>query len=77
MGLSVPADVTIVGFDDLPMAEFTTPSLTTVCMPIAEMAAAGVKTAIDEHYDRDSVTVQILKPQVVIRDSSGPAPRGG
>jgi DNA-binding LacI/PurR family transcriptional regulator len=76
MGLNVPADVTIVGFDDLPMAEFTTPSLTTVCMPIAEMAAAGVKTAIDEDYDRDSVTVQILKPQVVIRDSSGPAPRG-
>ena len=75
MGLNVPADVTIVGFDDLPMAEFTTPSLTTVCMPIAEMAAAGVKTAIDEDYDRDSVTVQILKPQVVIRDSSGPAPR--
>ncbi len=75
LGLNVPSDVSIVGFDDLPVAQYTTPSLTTVCMPIAEMAAAGVRAAIDEDHDRDSVTLQILKPEIVIRDSSGPAPR--
>ena len=52
LGMSVPGDVSIVGFDDLPIAEFTTPSLTTTCMPIAEMAAAGVKAAVGELKDR-------------------------
>jgi DNA-binding LacI/PurR family transcriptional regulator len=73
MGLTVPADVSIVGFDDLPIAEFTTPSLTTICMPIAQMAQAGVSAAVDEDTDRDSVTIQVLQPLLVIRDSSGPA----
>ena len=74
LGLSVPGDVSIVGFDDLPIAEFTTPSLTTACMPIAEMAAAGVKAAIGEDKDGAAVTIQIMRPQIVIRGSSGPAP---
>ena len=74
MGLHVPGEISIVGFDDLPMAEYTTPALTTVCMPIAEMAAAGVKAAIDEGQDREATTLQILKPTVVIRESSGRAP---
>jgi DNA-binding LacI/PurR family transcriptional regulator len=74
MGLHVPGEISIVGFDDLPMAEYTTPALTTVCMPIAEMAAAGVKAAIDEGEDREATTLQILKPTVVVRESSGPAP---
>jgi DNA-binding LacI/PurR family transcriptional regulator len=74
MGLDVPAQVSIVGFDDLPMAEYTTPALTTVRMPMAEMAAAGVKAAIHEGEDREMTTLQILKPTVVIRESSGPAP---
>ena len=56
------------------MAEYTTPALTTVCMPIAEMAAAGVKAAIDEGQDREATTLQILKPTVVVRESSGRAP---
>jgi DNA-binding LacI/PurR family transcriptional regulator len=74
MGIRVPGQVSIVGFDDLPMAEYTTPALTTVCMPIAEMAAAGVKAAIDEGQDPDAATLQILTPIVVVRESSGPAP---
>jgi DNA-binding LacI/PurR family transcriptional regulator len=74
MGLHVPGEVSIVGFDDLPMAEYTTPALTTVCMPIAEMAAAGVKAAIDKGQDREATTLQILTPTVVVRESSGRAP---
>jgi DNA-binding LacI/PurR family transcriptional regulator len=74
MGLHVPGEISIVGFDDLPMAEYTTPALTTVCMPIAEMAAAGVKAAIDEGQDREATALQILTPTVVVRESSGRAP---
>jgi DNA-binding LacI/PurR family transcriptional regulator len=74
MGFDVPGDVSVVGFDDLPMAEYTTPSLTTVCMPTAEMAAAGVMAAVDEGQDHEATTVQILKPTVIVRESSGPVP---
>jgi LacI family transcriptional regulator len=77
MGLDVPGEISIVGFDDLPMAEYTTPALTTVRMPMAEMAAAGVKAAVDEGEDREATTLQILKPTVVVRESSGPAPDRG
>ena len=74
LGIDVPGQLSIVGFDDLPIAEYTTPTLTTVRMPIAEMAAAGVRAAIDEGEDKAAVTLEILKPAVIIRESSGPAP---
>ena len=73
MGLDVPGEVSIVGFDDLPMAEYTTPSLTTVRMPIAEMAVAGVQAAVGEGEDREAAALQILTPTIVVRGSSGPA----
>jgi DNA-binding LacI/PurR family transcriptional regulator len=72
-GIAVPGEISIVGFDDLPMAEYTTPALTTVHMPIAQMAAAGVKAAIEEQAGPDAVTLRIIKPEITIRDSSGPA----
>jgi DNA-binding LacI/PurR family transcriptional regulator len=74
MGIDVPGAVSLVGFDDLPMAEYMTPALTTVHMPIAQMAAAGVKAAVEEQAGANAVTLRILKPDLAIRDSSGPAP---
>jgi DNA-binding LacI/PurR family transcriptional regulator len=74
-GLHIPGDISIVGFDDLPMAEYTTPSLTTVRMPTAEMAIAGVTAAIaeeDGEDNRDAITLEILEPTMVIRQSTGP-----
>jgi alanine racemase len=71
MGLNVPGDLSVVGFDDLPIAAFTTPSLTTVRMPIAQMAAAGVSAAVDEDKDDEAPKVQVLTPDIVIRNSSG------
>jgi DNA-binding LacI/PurR family transcriptional regulator len=74
MDIDVPGEVSVVGFDDLPMAEYTTPALTTVHMPIAQMAAAGVKAAVEEQGGANAVTLRILKPEITVRDSSGPAP---
>lgn len=42
MGIAIPDELSIVGFDDIPWAEFCTPALTTVEMPIDEMAAEAV-----------------------------------
>jgi DNA-binding LacI/PurR family transcriptional regulator len=71
MGLNVPGDLSVVGFDDLPIAAFTTPALTTVRMPIAQMAAAGVSAAVDEDKDEAAPKVQVLTPDIIIRNSSG------
>ena len=73
MGMTVPGDVSIVGFDDLPMAEYTNPALTTVRQPMAEMAAVGVEAAIDKDAEGAPV-VQLLVPSLVVRESSGPPP---
>jgi DNA-binding LacI/PurR family transcriptional regulator len=74
LGLNIPADLSIVGFDDLPMAEYTNPALTTVRMPMAEMAAVGVGAAIDTESAAATPAVQVLAPTLVLRDSSGPPP---
>jgi DNA-binding LacI/PurR family transcriptional regulator len=76
LDMAVPGDVSITGFDDLPEAEYSNPPLTTVRQPIADMAAVAVRAAIDE-ADRDTrQTVETLCPRLVVRDSTGPAPRG-
>lgn len=46
LGLSVPADLSIAGFDDSPGAGFSTPDLTTIRQPVAEMAAAAAQRLI-------------------------------
>lgn len=74
-GLHIPGDISIVGFDDLPMSEYTTPSLTTIRQPTAKMAVAGVSAAIagqDDEATRAATTVQILKPRLIVRESTGP-----
>ena len=48
LGVSVPTDVSITGFDDFEFARYTAPSLTTVHVPLAEMARATVKLLLAE-----------------------------
>jgi DNA-binding LacI/PurR family transcriptional regulator len=74
LGLSVPGDVSVVGFDDLPLAEHTTPPLTTVRHPISEMAAVAVQAAISEVSAKSSPIVECLEPTLIVRESSGQAP---
>ena len=75
IGLSVPEDLSVVGFDDIPMASFTVPALTTVHMPIAEMTAAAARLAMDEAEERqDGGGNFVVTPQLVVRKSTGQAP---
>jgi DNA-binding LacI/PurR family transcriptional regulator len=46
-GLVVPADFSVVGFDDIPLAATTVPALTTVRMPVGKMIEAAVELAVD------------------------------
>jgi DNA-binding LacI/PurR family transcriptional regulator len=72
-GLDVPADFSIVGFDDIPFAAMTTPPLSTVRMPVKKMARAAVGMAIDRRTTpgaEGANEVRIFRPSFVVRSSS-------
>ncbi|MCD2177858.1 LacI family DNA-binding transcriptional regulator [Rhizobium sp. C1] len=77
-GRSVPADVSVIGFDDLPEAAYVIPSLTTVAQPIREIgeqAARVIKAAIAERKGQDGSApdaVIRLPVQLVERQSTAP-----
>lgn len=77
LGMDVPGDLSVVGFDDIPMASFTVPSLTTVHMPVAEMTAVAARLAMDEPEDGGAGGVQnfVVTPRLVVRKSTSEAPR--
>lgn len=76
-GVRVPEDVSIAGFDDIPVAGFTVPALTTVRMPVREMVAKAVQMALDDRR-LDPSRPAVLRPSLVVRASTGRAggPRG-
>lgn len=75
-GLAVPQEVSIAGFDDIPVAEFTVPALTTVRMPVRKMVAKAVQMVLDD-AQLDASRPAILQPSLVARAStdrvSGPS----
>jgi len=73
-GLSVPDDVSVVGFDDIAVASFAIPPLTTVHQPLLEMGTVGAQTLLDRIEDRTPFIPEIaLTPELIIRESTGPA----
>ena len=74
-GLSVPEDVSVVGYDDSPLIGFTDPPLTTVRQPVAAMCRAAVSALLDEIGGVPVPRTEFLyRPELVVRDSTGPAP---
>jgi LacI family transcriptional regulator len=73
-GLRVPADVSVVGFDDIPGAAFSDPALTTVRQPLLKMGQIAAQTVIERIEERGTYQPEIaIEPEFVVRDSSGPA----
>jgi LacI family transcriptional regulator len=79
LGLATPGDISVVGFDDTPIASSVWPALTTVRQPIAAMARAAVDLALEEIRRRrrsDGEPRQELHPHMlIIRESTAPPPR--
>jgi DNA-binding LacI/PurR family transcriptional regulator len=72
-GLTVPDDMSVVGFDDLPEARWVAPALTTVRQPFAEMAATALRLLLrmmDGH--RPESTRTELSTRLVERASTAP-----
>jgi LacI family transcriptional regulator len=73
--MPVPEQVSVTGFDNIQLAQFTIPSLTTVHIPrdrIAELSFESLVAArpFDRKPDRDF----LLEPELILRCSSGPPP---
>ncbi|WP_431916030.1 LacI family DNA-binding transcriptional regulator [Micromonospora wenchangensis] len=71
-GVPVPGQVSVVGFDDMPVAADVTPALTTVRLPLVELGARAMTLALGPAADRSRV--EVLPATLVVRDSLGPAP---
>jgi DNA-binding LacI/PurR family transcriptional regulator len=78
LGVAVPEELSIVGFDDIPLAAATVPSLTTVKMPVAEIAAAGIELAVGGaggHSDGPQEAPRVVfQPKLIVRRSTAPPP---
>ena len=84
-GLHVPDDVSVSGFDDIPVAAVSVPALTTVRMPTEAMVTAALdlvigprRAASDGRRARDGRGSTnhhpVLRPELVVRASTGPVP---
>jgi LacI family transcriptional regulator len=70
IGIAVPGAVSVAGFDDIPTAALTTPSLSTVRLPLREMGRRGFEHAEGVLAGHEP-TRQTLPTEVVLRDSTG------
>ncbi|MFL6127543.1 MAG: LacI family DNA-binding transcriptional regulator [Mycobacteriales bacterium] len=77
-GLRIPEDLSIVGFDDTPIARFASPPLTTVRQPLREIGAVALRTALrladGEKVDSHHVE---LATELVVRRSTAPPTQAG
>jgi DNA-binding LacI/PurR family transcriptional regulator len=72
-GMPVPEALSVVGFDDVPLASATFPGLTTVRMPVAEMVAAALEIAITASPGEGG-RAAVFTPELIVRHSTGPPP---
>lgn len=83
-GVSVPGDISVVGFDDIPEAEFLTPPLTTVCQDFAQVGSQSLELLLGQMNAQpadapngaspDSPLLRTVPAELRVRLSSGPAP---
>ncbi len=75
-GLHVPEDLSVVGFDDIPLSEWSTPALTTVRQPLTEMARVAVQILLESAESAEPVKRRVeLATDLIVREST--APPGG
>ncbi|KQX05505.1 MULTISPECIES: LacI family DNA-binding transcriptional regulator [unclassified Leifsonia] len=71
-GLDVPHDVSVVGFDDIPVAQHVSPPLTTVHQEFREVGRRAVALLLSELQGEPASESEEIVPALVVRGSSGP-----
>ena len=71
-GLRIPEDISVVGFDNIEMAQYSSPPLTTIDVDKKQLARLSVRTLIDRINGDLNMPIEIfLQPQLIVRRSSG------
>jgi len=73
-GLRVPDDLSIVGYDDAPIAARVWPALTTVRLPIRDMGRIAARKLMRQEGVENVEADEEVSPTLIVRASSGPAP---
>ena len=71
-GLKVPADIAVAGFDDIPLARYVPPGLTTMRVDIAALGADAMRRLLTANQGEAAGTT-LRQPQLVVRASTGGA----
>ena len=69
-GIRVPLDLSVVGFDDLPVSAWTNPPLTTVRQPIVDKGRLAARMLIDRMNGKEVGSPSPLKTRLVVRGST-------
>lgn len=73
--LRVPEDISVVGFDDIRLAAYINPALTTVAQPKEALGQTATRLLLERIEDPDLAPRRVtLETELVVRQSSGPAP---
>lgn len=75
LGISSPAELSVMGFDDIPSTTLTTPTLTTIRQPLTKMGATAVDFLMTR-IENVSAPAQkiVMRPELVVRQSTAPPP---
>jgi DNA-binding LacI/PurR family transcriptional regulator len=73
-GINVPGDISVVGFDDIPMAAMSTPKLTTVALPLELAGRAAIELMLEQLAGSDPLGTheQLIDAQLLVRGSTAP-----
>ncbi|MCB2099833.1 MAG: LacI family DNA-binding transcriptional regulator [Rhodobacterales bacterium] len=75
-GVAVPGQVSIIGFDDLPLTAHLAPALTTMHVPSRDMGRRAAEYLLDRLAGRPAAPALELAVDLVVRGTTGPAPKG-
>jgi LacI family transcriptional regulator len=74
-GCSVPQDLAVIGYDDLELAQYTNPPLTTIAQPKKEVGAQAILLLVDRIARKDRPPSRlVLPPELIVRRSTQPVP---
>lgn len=70
-GMNLPEDLAIVGFNDIEMAQYITPSLTTIRQDAFKIGKLAAEIVVNRIEGKEQANRTILKPELIVRDSCG------
>lgn len=71
-GLRIPEDISIIGYDDIPMSKYLAKPLTTISVPINELGQITTTILFNKVKNKDFEVIQhvVLKPQLIVRETT-------